>query len=138
MNFVIVQGPNGEIKDIAVVTAHQVSESITRHIYSHPVTVTSEDKVTHFSNNEGEVDVTQAKYFTAEDSFCQHCGANIPRREGEGACFECDPKGCLLNWVRIQLAIAADNKGAVDDYCFQRDQGKIDILHELEDMLDDG
>lgn len=71
------------------------------------------------------------------DRFCLQCGAAIPPREGEGTCFKCDPVGCLKHWIRQRIEIAASNPGPVDAYDYQRDQGKLDILHELEDELGD-
>lgn len=77
----------------------------------------------------------RAQSIFLQDPFCLQCGASVPPREGEGTCYKCDPVGVMLNWVRQRIEIAADNPGLVDDYGYQRDQGKLEILHELEEML---
>lgn len=43
---------------------------------------------------------------------------------------------CLLHWVRQRIEIAASNKGPVDSYEYQRDEGKLETLYELEEELD--
>lgn len=38
----------------------------------------------------GATSVDECKYDKGD--FCRHCGASIPKREGEGTCEKCDPE----------------------------------------------
>ena len=79
----------------------------------------------------------RAKVVFLADKFCHYCGACLPKRDGEGTCMQCDPQGVLQNWVRNKIEIAAAMPGPVDCYDYQRAQGQLDVLHELEEMLDE-